>query len=218
MGGADGIEERVRHHNDTLLDGHPSAEGQIARDRPIGHIDLVMFDWRSAVLWLVVVGRLVLVRDQVYTLADIGHEEVSTLDVHRGPREGHLADSGCDCVSVSLEYGLGRLNEGLAGLVKVRLSKLVERVGHGDLRRRGEAEVDGVAYDSSELDKFLGPDGPPSLPARGIEELSTGEDRHSSVPVVAHGSEVDMCVIIEREEVVHFIGKDEHMRAVIKDV
>ena len=126
MGGADSIEERVRHHNDALLDGHPAAEGQIARDRPIGHIDLVMFNRRAAVLWLVVVSRLVLVRDQVHTLADVGHEEVSALNVHRGPREGHLADSGCDCISVRLEYGLGRLDEGLAGLVKVRLSKLVE--------------------------------------------------------------------------------------------
>lgn len=86
------------------------------------------------------------------------------------------------------------------------------------MRRRGEAEVDGVAYDSSELDEFLRPDGPPSLPACGIEELATGEDRHSSVPVVADGSEVDMCVIIEGEEVVHLIGEDENVRAVIKDV
>ena len=122
VGGADGIEERVRHHNDTLFDGHPAAEGQIARDRPIGHIDAVMFDWRAAVLRLVVVSRLVLVRDQVYTLGDIGHEEVAALDEHRGPREGHLADGGRNRVSVRLEYGPGRLNEALAGLVKVWLS------------------------------------------------------------------------------------------------
>ena len=122
MRGADSIEERVRHHNDALLDGHPAAEGQIARDRPIGHIDLVMFDWRAAVLRLVVVSSLVLVRDQVHTLADVGHEEVATLNVHRGPREGHLADGGRDRVSVRLEYGLGRLNEALASLIIVWLS------------------------------------------------------------------------------------------------
>ena len=81
-----------------------------------------MFDWRAAVLRLVVVSRLVLVRDQVYTLGDIGHEEVAALDEHRGPWQGHLADSGCDRVSVRLEYGPGRLNEALTGLVKVRLS------------------------------------------------------------------------------------------------
>ena len=126
MGGADGIEERVRHHNDTLLDGHPAAEGQIARHGPIRHIDLVMFDWRAAVVWLVVVSRLVLLWDQVYTLGDIGHEEVAALDVHRGPRESHLGDSGRNRVSVCREYGLGRLNEALASLVKVRLGKLVE--------------------------------------------------------------------------------------------
>ena len=85
-----------------------------------------MFNWRAAVLWLVVVSCLVLVRDQVYTLGDVSHKEVSTLHVHRGPREGHLAYSGCDGVSVCLEYGLGRLDEAFASLIKVRLSKLVE--------------------------------------------------------------------------------------------
>ena len=86
------------------------------------------------------------------------------------------------------------------------------------LCRRIEAVEDCIGNDATVVDEFLRPNGPSNLPTRRIQQLSTRVDRYSSVPIVACGGEVRVLQSVKCQERVHFIAKDEHLRAFVKNI
>ena len=170
------VEERVRHHDDTLLDCHPTAEGQVEGDSAIGHVQAVLVDGRTPILRLVVVRLLVLVGNQVCASRDISHQEVAALDGNWSPGHGHIFQRLIDEITVGAEEVASAFDEGHALIVVVGSGRLVERGGDGDLSGRIEAVKDGVGDDATMVNETLGADRPADLPASRVEELAAGED------------------------------------------
>ena len=80
---------------------------------------------------------------------------------------------------------------------------------------RAVAVKDSVGDDSTVVHKPFWADNPSELPAGRVQELTTREYGHSTIPVVSYGCEAFVLQAVESEEVVDLIREDQDVRAVV---